>query len=409
MLTAAVLTPDGKLDAAAIAAAPADAAAIAAALGAPASDAHATALAIVAGIHAVNGAQGVLIAQLAKSGGAGKAAGWALGRSTSAGDGSEAALLTAIADGKLNTRENGYLALAVIAARGLASPGLAAALDARVQIEIARTKAGGSGLAEHATRVLAVLGAPELGALIQQVLEQDQYCDRFELQRQRKTSEGRDTETIRELTGPWTAYFADLLPAATPAAPPAVPAKAQVAAPTDAVASPTPNAPGHADDANALDGSMPGEEPPVDGAGEAGPAPVPIDWKAFQASPECLALPAPLRQLAGQLGPLLEQLAARAIHAALTDLNAQEFAGLLLQVLPQALPPQHVQMALGPQALHGYQAIAKYLIRAGLATSGDELLSGVKLVRKELTAQLRQSGMLGGPDYSDPDEKPAKA
>ncbi|MBA3938573.1 MAG: hypothetical protein H0X38_14030 [Planctomycetes bacterium] len=154
---------------------------------------------------------------------------------------------------------------------------------------------------------------------------------------------------------------------------------------------------------------MAGEEPPVDGAGEGGPAPVPIDWKAFQASPECLALPAPLRQLAGQLGPLLEQLAARAIHAALTDLNAQEFAGLLLQVLPQALPPQHVQMALGPQALHGYQAIAKYLIRTGLATSGDELLSGVKLVRKELTAQLRQSGMLGGPDYSDPDEKPAKA
>nr|MBA3938227.1 hypothetical protein [Planctomycetota bacterium] len=75
MLTAAVLTPDGKLDAAAIAAAPADAPAIVAALAAPASDAHATALAIIAGIHGVGIAQGTLIAQLAKSGGAGKAAG----------------------------------------------------------------------------------------------------------------------------------------------------------------------------------------------------------------------------------------------------------------------------------------------------------------------------------------------
>ena len=105
------------------------------------------------------------------------------------------------------------------------------------------------------------------------------------------------------------------------------------------------------------------------------------------------------------IGPLLEQLAARAVNAALADLAGQEFIALLLQVLPQALPPQHVQAALSPQAINGYQAIAKYLHRTGAATHGDELVEAVKLVRQQLTAQVRQAGILNGPDYSDPDEK----
>jgi hypothetical protein len=91
----------------------------------------------------------------------------------------------------------------------------------------------------------------------------------------------------------------------------------------------------------------------------------------------------------------------------LADLSDQEFAGLLIQVLPQALPPQHVQMALSPHAMQCYKALAKFLIRTGVATRGDDLLKGVALVRKELTNQIRQAGILNGPDFSDPDDKPA--
>ena len=130
----------------------------------------------------------------------------------------------------------------------------------------------------------------------------------------------------------------------------------------------------------------------------------PVDWKAFGDSAEAKALPPQVKSLIAQLGPVLEQLAVRAIQAPLTDLTGQEFAALLLQVLPQALPPQAVQAALSPQALNGYQALAKFLARTGAATNGDDLVAGVKLVRQELTAQMRQSGILGGPDYSDPDE-----
>nr|MBA3686260.1 hypothetical protein [Planctomycetota bacterium] len=136
----------------------------------------------------------------------------------------------------------------------------------------------------------------------------------------------------------------------------------------------------------------------------AGPEVQPIDWKEFHASPEATALPAAVKTLTAQLGPLLEQLAVRAINAPLTDLSGQEFAALLLQVLPQALPPQHVQAALSPQALVGYQALLKYLARTGLATHGDDLVQGLKLVREQLRQQMRQAGILNGPDYSDPDE-----
>jgi hypothetical protein len=141
---------------------------------------------------------------------------------------------------------------------------------------------------------------------------------------------------------------------------------------------------------------------------EAGEPPVPIDWAAFLASPEAQALTEASRQLAAKLGPLLEQFAVQAIQAPLADLSGQEFLALLLQGLPQALPPQHVQMALSPQAINGYQAIFKYFARVGLSTHGEELVAAIKEVRKLMTQQMRQSGMLGGPDYSDPDDKPVK-
>jgi hypothetical protein len=143
------------------------------------------------------------------------------------------------------------------------------------------------------------------------------------------------------------------------------------------------------------------------GALEDGPEPQPVDWKTFATSPEAAALAPGERQLIGQLGPLLEQLAARGLQAMLTDLKGQEFAAMLLQVLPQALPPQHVQAALSPQALNGYQALMKWLARTGGATHGAELVIAVKEVRKQIAAQMRRSGILGGPDYSDPDEQPA--
>ena len=116
-------------------------------------------------------------------------------------------------------------------------------------------------------------------------------------------------------------------------------------------------------------------------------------------------LPAARQPLFTQITGLLEKLAQQAVGAQLTDLSRDEFAALLTQVLPQALPPQHVQAALSPHALNAYQALAKFLHRTGAAIQGDGLLQGVKLVRQLMTEQIRRSGILGGPDYSDPDEK----
>jgi hypothetical protein len=411
MIIAADLTRDGKLLPEAIDSARADAAELGQALAAAADPEQLAAIAIVAGKARLPETLPTLMPLLGKDGLPGKAAAWALGQLAAKGGAAEPALLAAIATGDLDTRENGYQALAVLAARGMASATLADALAQRVQAEIDRAKSGGSGLGEHVCRVLAVLGAPSIGELIQRVIENDRFCDRFELQRLRKAVEdgGRDQETIKALTAPWTTVFADQLfvpapakpeaPAVKPAAKPASPLKS--AAPP-AGSTPAPAAPPAAGDA---EGIKPGAE--ADGAdgAEPGVAPAPINWQDFLASPEAATLAAPVKQLAGQLGPMLEQLAARVIRAALADLTGQELVGLLLQVLPQALPPQHVQMALSPQAVNGYQAIAKYLARTGLATNGQELIEAVKMVRKDMINQIRQAGIIGGPDYSDPDDK----
>lgn len=403
MLSAADLTRDGKLlpDAIARAAGAGD---LAQALAAASDGAHAAALAIATGIARHSAAQATLITLLDRDDGAGPAAAWALAQLDS-----EAAVIAAIGTGGIDTRTNGYHSLAIRAALGTASPRLAPAMTERVAAEIARAKQKLTGLGEHALKVLAILGTPGTDSLIQQVLENDPFTDKFELQRLRKavSDGGRDRESQHALTQPWAALFADQCfvdappaaakpapeakPVAKPAAPKAPPA-AQKAAPPVA---PAPAAP-------PVDDGGDGQEPPMDGDA---PAATPIDWKAFADSPEATALPPAVKDLAGKLGPLLEQLAARAINAPLTDLSGQEFVGLLLQVLPQALPPQHVQAALSPQALHGYQALAKYLSRTGLATHGEDLLQGIAFVREQLKAQIRKSGILGGPDYSDPDEK----
>lgn len=410
MTIPAALVSAGKLEPAAIDQAAPAPGELASALAA-ADGAQAAALAIIAGRSTAHDAIPALVAGLGRDGVAGKAAAWALGRLGAADGAVERQVLEVIAGGGLDARENGYAALAGLAARGVAGKELAQRLTARVQAEIERAKGGGSGLGEHACRVLAVLGAPGLPALIQQVIENDRYCDRFELQRLRKAVEdgGRDQETVRALAAPWTDYFADhLVPPPKPEAPPVEAKKPDAAKPGPVPAAKPPAAMPPAGPAGApppADAGADAGEPDEEGAD--GPAPKPLDWKDFLASPEAKALPPQLIQLAGQLGPLLEQLSARAIRAPLADLTGQEFAALLLQVLPQALPPQHVQMALSPHAMHCYQAIGKWLHRTGAATHGDQLVQGVKLVRQELTNQMRQSGILGGPDYSDPDDKPS--
>ncbi len=376
------LVRNGKLLAGAIDAAPADAAQLKALLGGPA----APAAAIIAGLKAV-ALTGELLPLLAQEGLPGRTAAWALGRL-----GAQPQLLAAVADGGLDQRDNAYWGLAVLAAAGKASPELALALRARVVAEIAKAKSGGTGLGEHAVRALAVLGDKEAAALAQAVVDGDRFCDRFELQRIKKAvADGsRDREALRLFTAPWSELFADHLHVEA-AKPPEAPPAAKTAVPVS-------DAPPSYD--------LGAEEPAPPAAGEppAGGG-APVDWKAFLASPEAAALQPQVKQMAGQLGQLLEKLAQQAVGAQLTDLSRDEFGALLMQVLPQALPPQHVQAALSPHALNAYQALAKFLHRTGAATQGDGLLEGVKLVRKMMSEQIRRSGILGGPDYSDPDEK----
>lgn len=410
MFTASDLLADGKLLADRIDAAPATG--VAAVL-TSASGAHLAALAIIAGERGAQDSVAALLTLLDRDGVAGKAITWALGRLGASNNTVEAQVVAALAEGGLDVRENAYAILAALAASGVASPGLGDAMATRVQAEIERAKSGGSGLGEHACRVLAVLGDSRTADLIQQVIEQDRFCDRFELQRLRKAVQegGRDQESIKSIKAPWQTTFADIVfvpKAPEPApAPAAEKTTAKPAATTPKAAAPSAAAtPMAGDEGAGNDGTD--EVPPGEGEDEGMPGdPQPIDWKGFATSPECEALAAPLRQLASQLGPLLEQLAVRAIRAPLGDLSEQEFAGLLLQVLPQALPPQHVQMALSPHAMQCYKAIAKFLMRTGVVTKSDELLKGIVLVRKELTNQIRQAGILNGPDYSDPDDQPA--
>ena len=368
-----------------------------------------------------------LVTQLAEDGLDGQLAAWALGQLTA-----EAAVRAAIPEGRLDTRQNGYQALAIIAALGKASSDLSAWLVTRIDAEIAKAKGGGTGLAEQAARPLAILGHPQFTELVQRIVEGDRFCDRFELDRLRSevADSGRARFLAKDLAAPWRTLFADHLPQEAPAPAPApepkapaakapaakAPLKAPAKAPAPAPLAPAadPEVETDPDDAElaalaALDGAAPEGAEGAEGA-DAGPKPEKVDWAAFADSDEFKALSQQSQGLVTQLGPLLEQLAAQAVRAFLTDLQGQEFAALLLQVLPQALQPQAVQMALHPHALNGYQALAKFLHRTGAATQGDSLLQGVKLVRTQLRDQMRKSGMLGGPDYSDPDEAvPAKA
>lgn len=397
----AALTRDEQLVPAAVEAAASSSDDLVAALEQAGDATTRAALAIALGLRADTGAAPALLALADDDGLDARAAGWALGRCAD-----EQALLAAATDSGLDLREQAYRALAGLAARGVASPELAAAMRARVTAELERAASGRTSLAEHATRVLAVLGAEETTALIQQVIECDPLADRFELERQRKQveSEGRDQETTKELAD-WTLVFADHLTGANEIDEPASPiidteaaaAPSQQQAPPRrqhepaAAAAPVPStsseAPSEADEQ---------DEEAVEGD--------PVDWAAFAESPECQALDENLRPLATQIGPMLEQLVTQVAQLPLTAITGQELAGLLIQVLPQAAPPQVVNAALSPQGLNALQALTAFLARTGAALHGDDLVEGIKLVRQTMREQIRSSGMLGGPDYSDPDE-----
>ncbi len=394
--------------------------------------AAAAAGAIVAGLRKRRELVPALMKQLGEDGLPGLAAAWALAEL-----GAEDAVRAALPEGRLDLRQNGYTALAGIAARGAASPTLPEFLGKRVPAELERARSGGTGLADQALKGLGVLGIAGFADLVQQVIDQDRFCDRFELDRLRKqvADRGKATDLIKDLLAPWQVVFADHLvvakaeaasQAAAGATPLAAGAPANPLAPPNRLAPASKLAPastsapagrsgpppaGSLDDATALDEQdgpgafgAEGADGPLSPEEAAAAAAKQIDWKTFSESPEFTALHPQSQGLVGQLGPVLESLAAQAIRAYLADLSGKEFAALLLQVLPQALPPQHVQMALHPHALNGYQALARFLERTGTATNGADLVEGVKQVRKALQAQMKRSGILGGPDYTDPDE-----
>lgn len=396
LLAGKAMNPDelvrsGKLLADAVEAAPGDAGQLKPMLAGPA----APAAAIIAGAKGVAAVAGDLVGLLGTEGLPGRAAAWALGRL-----GAQDQLLAAVADGGIDQRDNAYWGLAVLAAAGKATPALAPALHARVAAEIAKAKSGGTGLGEHAVRALAVLGDAKAGELAQAVVDGDRFCDRFELQRIKKAvaDGGRHSDAVHLFAAPWSELFADHLYVEPK---PAAPAPAPTAAPAPAAKAPAKVPVSDAPPSYDL-GAPVAEEPPAEDEPATGG--LPVDWKAFLASPEAAALQPQVRQLAGQLGQLLEQVAQRAVGAQLTDLSRDEFAAMLTQVMPQALPQQHVQMALSPHAMNAYQAMAKFLIRTA-AVKDDGLLQGVKLVRQLMTEQIRRAGILDGPDYSDPDEK----
>lgn len=341
------------------------------------------ALAVLCGLHRVEAALPALLRLADSDDAAGRAAAWALAQLDA-----ESALLAALAEGGLDLREHVYLALAGLAARGGGSPTLAAAMRTRIDDELARAAQGRTSLAEQALRVLAVLGASDHADLAQRLIEQDPYADRFELQRQGKQvqGEGSDRESVAQLTAPWQEQLAELLaPTQELSDEPSEPAEQQE--PTSSSADTEP-ALAQADDADA-EGTE--EEP--------------IDWQAFAGSAEAAAIDPSMRQMVLQLGPAMEQLCTRMTGLPLAALQAEEVAGLLLQILPQALPPQAVQAALSPGCLNGLEILGRWL--QGQDRSGAGLIAGVRQVRAVLREQLRSSGMLGGPDYSDPPEASA--
>jgi hypothetical protein len=316
---------------------------------------------------------------------AARAASWALGQIDA-----ESELLHVATSGRLDARENAYRALAHRAATGLASATLADGLLTCIDSELERVAGGRTGLAEKACVALAVLGDARCDAQVERVLNADRFCDRFELQRIRKimADQGVDNETRDELSTDWPILFdeelADLSSEADATAEESV-------NPTDSVETETET---EAEDELA--------EPDEDMPAVSGDR---IDWTGFVDSDEAAALDEQSSTIISQLGPVLEQLAERALGKTLLACEAQEVAVLLLQVLPQALPPQYVQVALAPQGLTAIKAVLSYQERLQPDSTAD-VAEGLELVREQIKAQMRASGNLNSTIYDDPDASP---
>ena len=343
------------------------------------------AAALCAGIHGSADAIATLTSWLGDDDASATA--WALGQLDS-----EAAVCAVVDGGNLDQRDNGYQALAYLAARDAASAQLADWCAQRVASEIEFAKAGKTCLGEQACRVLAILGDQRTDELTQAVIEADSYCDRFELQRIRKAVRDgeRDRDAIAELTEAWSEIFADELgddSAATEAEDATLPEAEEPEA-----ASPAP------EDAPAPPEKPAAEDlPPEDPDAQAMPA-TSVDWEDFAASPEMEALDEQAGQMVGQFGPMLDQLSAQAIQKPLIDLEENEFAALYLQVLPQAIPPQYMQILVAPQTLNAFKALSAYCERVhGTSAIAD----GLKIVREAIQQQLRAAGSLHGSDYDE--------
>lgn len=322
-----------------------------------------------------------------------RAATWALGQTQS-----EAFICERLSDAALDQREHAYGVLAHIAARETQSKKLEAFLVQCIDQELERVQSGKTGLGEHACRVLAILGSQHCEDGIKRVTSEDQYSDRFELQRLRKaiSDGGKDLDSIKELTQDWQLIFQDDL-ASAPAeeTAPAEAEQAEEASTPEAAADTAESAEGHPDEqAAAGDPEDPNAPPPV--------TPKPIDWEAFLASDEAAAVDEQAQQVISQMGPMLEQLSLQALGKNLCDLIGQELVVMVLQVLPQALPPEYMQAALSPQSLNGMQSLARYLSNQGIAEHGEELESGVRQIRGHIVQQVRASGSLHGSDYDEP-------
>ena len=82
---------------------------------------------------------------------------------------------------------------------------------------------------------------------------------------------------------------------------------------------------------------------------------------------------------------------------------------LVLQILPQAIPPEYMQAALSPASLNGMPALARYLNNTCIDSQGDELENGVRQIREQIKQQIRASGSLNSGDYDEPDAADAEA
>lgn len=339
------------------------------------TEAEAAAAAIVAGLQGPAPFAEELLARFDEAGLAGQAAAWAW-----ADEADEQALLTRIPQARLDWRENAYRCLAHRIARDLAGADLVEGVHQALTAELARIEAGGSGLGERCCQLLAMCGDARTLDAIAHLMRADRFCDRFELERLRKSFEehGRDVAGLQDFAADWQECFAAHLGE--------VPLAEVVDAETTIDA--------EAVTAEAIDDEVPDDEAPAEGA---------IDWAAFAASPQAGTLDEQIRSLVTQLGPVIEQIAAQAVGKPLLACNEQEVAAIFLQVLPQSLPPQYVQAALSPQGLNSFKALIDYLDQQQ-AGSGAALQAGLGIVREQIQASMRASGSLQGSLYDDTDD-----